>query len=515
MRCFNAVRTLSSMALVAGVAISAGGSLARAAVVADSFDDWSLTGTQGENGWFNGYYNKTGDADGVYTTGELTLFRNDGSNVPGAANDWDGNFYNLVPGDPPWTELSRDTLHPSGGPPNPHHWVIRRWVADVAVPQVQLKWHIRKTNTGCGNGVTGRLIVNGAEIDSRSIPGSDGTGITRSVLRAISVGDMIELALDPVGADGNPQDGCDGTVSRLTVDDSPPDTDGDSVPDAADNCPANSNAAQADGDTDGKGDVCDNCPANANDTQSDRDSDGKGDACDDSILADSFDDWSTTGVQGNKGWFGGYYNLTLDTAQPGYSDVDFTPFPRNPQFPNCDRTVNVWDGNQWNLDCGGGAPWTELGREALHPNGTNSAPNQEHWAIRRWVSTYAGDTFVTWHARKTNLNGGGVTAHLLVNGVELGVATIAGNDGTGVTRKTIVQLRVGDRVDLALDPTNTDGTRGDGADGSATRLSIDKFTAPPVPDVSTVGYVVLVSAFLGLGALLLGRRHRGAARASA
>ena len=49
------------------------------------------------------------------------------------------------------------------------------------------------------------------------------------------------------------------------------DSDGDGVPDACDNCPSVSNAAQADGDGDGVGDVCDIC---ADDPENDADGDG-------------------------------------------------------------------------------------------------------------------------------------------------------------------------------------------------------------------------------------------------
>jgi MYXO-CTERM domain-containing protein len=58
------------------------------------------------------------------------------------------------------------------------------------------------------------------------------------------------------------------------------DADGDSIPDATDNCPAVANPAQADTDGDAIGDACDNCPAVSNLTQLDTDADGVGDACD-------------------------------------------------------------------------------------------------------------------------------------------------------------------------------------------------------------------------------------------
>ena len=58
------------------------------------------------------------------------------------------------------------------------------------------------------------------------------------------------------------------------------DSDGDTIADLCDNCPAASNAGQSDIDGDGLGDACDNCPTIANPTQSDADGDGVGDACD-------------------------------------------------------------------------------------------------------------------------------------------------------------------------------------------------------------------------------------------
>lgn len=94
-----------------------------------------------------------------------------------------------------------------------------------------------------------------------------------------------------------------------TTNNPPPDSDGDGVADAADNCPAAANPDQADNDADGQGNACDpcpqdaatntcsqpnpddadgdgvnnsfdNCPAASNPDQMDNDGDGKGNVCD-------------------------------------------------------------------------------------------------------------------------------------------------------------------------------------------------------------------------------------------
>lgn len=60
----------------------------------------------------------------------------------------------------------------------------------------------------------------------------------------------------------------------------PPDTDGDGIPNGADNCPTTFNPDQADFDGDGVGDVCDNCPRTTPRDQADSDNDGRGNICD-------------------------------------------------------------------------------------------------------------------------------------------------------------------------------------------------------------------------------------------
>ncbi len=480
------VRFVSSTCLAALVFVT--GEL-RAADLADSLLDWSLTGTQGENGWTYGYYNYTDDADKVYQSGDF---------IPFDAAAWNGVMFDLNPAAAgPWTELGMETTHPNGtnSAPNKEHWTIRRWTSDAA-GLVRLSWKMRKTNPS-GGGVGGHLFVNGTQVSTAAIAGNDAVGITREVCLTIGVGDLIDLALTPVGPSGDRADGADGSANSLLVSDSlGADTDGDGYADCQDNCPSKANPTQADADADGAGDACDNCKTIANVGQADKDKDGYGDACE-TVLADSMDDWSTTGTQGENGWFNGYYNLTTD-AEPGYSHVDdFTEFTPA-QFVN----------GQWDLTTAASGPWTELGRETTHPNGTNSAPNQEHWTIRRWESDVAGPVAIGWHMREVNPGGTGVGGVLFLNGEVIDQVAIAGGNVTGVYRKVIRTIEVGDTIDLALTPVGSTGDRGDGADGSANWLRVESaLGSAPAPALSPAGTAVLVAFALGLGVVLLRRKR--------
>jgi hypothetical protein len=201
--------------------------------LADSFDDWSTAGTQGENNWFNGYYNLTQDADGEYSPGDFTPFLNDGSNAvnPDGANHWDGESWRLYrdtsPQTGPWTSLGQESTHPNGtnsaAPPSvpgsvpEEHWTMRRYVVpdDFSGPSpAELEWHMRETNDG-GMGVGGKLFINGVEVDSGAT--DDTTGFTRTYLADLSSGDIIDLALTPVGPSGDIADGADGSANRLTI----------------------------------------------------------------------------------------------------------------------------------------------------------------------------------------------------------------------------------------------------------------------------------------------------------
>jgi len=194
-------------------------------ILADSFDEWSTIGEQGENDWYYGYYNFTLDADGIYEADDFIEFTNscgagggpcdEGGPVDPFGNHWSGTNWDLHATGAPWSLIGQENIHPNGTNNGDEQWPIRRWVSDVDGP-VALLWHMREVNLA-GAGVTGVLFVEGTEVDRMALAGGDGVGVTRVVTVDVREGDVVDLALTPVGLNGNTADGSDGSANRLTV----------------------------------------------------------------------------------------------------------------------------------------------------------------------------------------------------------------------------------------------------------------------------------------------------------
>lgn len=222
-----------------------------ATAIANSASGFS--GVQGQNGWYHGYRNYTADGGGDdynADTGFIAFKGGDGmGDWDGETQQWSGNQWDLnTAAAAPWTELGTENTHPNG--PSPVHWTVRRWVASdlTKVTPLALRWHVRKTNLGCGNGVTGGLYINGQLKDKAVVLPGDGTGVTHTFFANVAPGDKIDITLSPQGTDGGFADGCDGSISRLLVDPTLPanpiqpdgtvfvpvgagDSDGDTLPD--------------------------------------------------------------------------------------------------------------------------------------------------------------------------------------------------------------------------------------------------------------------------------------------
>ena len=477
-------------------------SLLGGAELTDSRADFTTDGTQGENGWSYGYREVADGDDRANFDPEtdFILFTEDDGWI------WTGDKWDWGDGNVPWTEVSAEGGHPNGSNNDAEQWVIRRWAVSAVDEQaLALNWHLHKNNTGGGNGVTGSVHLNGTRVDSASVEGTDGEGFDRTVYVNVKPGDVIDFGLLPEGADGNPADGSDGSSFWITITDEIPanpeqpdgspffpataeDSDGDTMPDAWEETffAGNLGALTVDGDNDGDGLLDpEEFAAGSDPTKADTDEDGLTDkqevdggtnprrvdsdgdgltdfqeAVVDDILAekvaDSIEDF---GEDQGPVWINGYRDYTADGGGEDYDpETEFIPFNTDDGW--------TWTGDGW--DWGdGNVPWTLITAEQLHPNGINNSA--EHWAIRRWVASEIATTTplaVVWNVREENLNGGGVSGSLNVNGVQVAKATVAGGDGVGTTGIYFLNANPGDVIDLGLTPEGPNDGRSDGSDGS-------------------------------------------------
>lgn len=375
-----------------------------------------VANSQGANGWYYGYYNYTADADHAYDPN--SDFNNSDPNWTFQGGAWQLGEAGNPGANPPWDTIGQTDWHPNGdNQPQGAHWVIRRWVSD-ADGDLHARVQFRKANLGGGNGTTLHVLHNGSEVYAKTVAFNDGVGVdTYVALPGVLLGDKIEFALDPKGTDGLLGDGADGSYLQATIRTGP--------------------APQ-------------------------------------SALANSVTDW-VTGAQGESGWYYGFYNETADADHVYDSNADF-----NNTDPNW-----TLQGGSWQLgepgNPGANPPWDTIGQTDWHPNGDNQ-PQGVHWVIKRWVSDVDGDVYANVQFGKANTGGGnGVTFRLLRNGSQVFSKTIAFNDGTGInTNVALPGVFIGDKIDFALDPLGTDGSKNDGADGSYIRASI-LAGLPPVP----------------------------------
>ena len=119
---------------------------------------------------------------------------------------------------------------------------------------------------------------NGSGVLARLTLEAIGSGVSDLTLYNVSLEEPGNVEIGDTNQDG----WFDGPLfhAAVGIGQALPDGDGDSICDAADNCPLISNPGQEDGDADGAGDVCDVCPNISNPGQEDSDGDGDGNACD-------------------------------------------------------------------------------------------------------------------------------------------------------------------------------------------------------------------------------------------
>ncbi len=98
--------------------------------LADSAAEFS--GTQGQDNWFYGYWDRKNDGNGIYSVSEFIPFPNAGGGWS-ANHFWTGSAWDWFNGDPPFTQLTGEGGRPSGDNGNnalSDHWAVRRYVSE-------------------------------------------------------------------------------------------------------------------------------------------------------------------------------------------------------------------------------------------------------------------------------------------------------------------------------------------------------------------------------------------------
>jgi hypothetical protein len=217
-------------------------------LIADSHAEFS--GNQGGNGWFYGYWDRKADINGDYEPGDFIAFPRGTGNVLAGTNFWNGTKWDFPAGDPSLVELTAGGGQPSaenGNTSLPVQWAIRRYVSETNGPlRITGILACQSQNGLCGDGVIGRIFVDGVQVFTRTVSfSSEGYSIVVSA----NLGSTIDLVIDAGNANN---DFCDGTTFTAKI-------------------------LTTGGAT---------------------------------VVADTIADWSISGTQGENNWSYGYFNAT-------------------------------------------------------------------------------------------------------------------------------------------------------------------------------------------------------------
>jgi hypothetical protein len=205
-------------------------------------------------------------------------FDSDGDGATDCGSDCDDTDATVYPGAPQLCDGINNDCTDSSWPTPPAN------EADADLDSVRIcAGDCDDTNDAVYPGAT--EVCNGIDDDCNTLTDEDANGED-------SDGDTVANLCDNCPATANTDQGNSDTDSlgdacdncTLLDNSDQADLDVDGLGDVCDNCPSDSNPIQEDVDGDGAGDVCDNCALDANPTQEDVDGDGAGDVCDNCAL---------------------------------------------------------------------------------------------------------------------------------------------------------------------------------------------------------------------------------------
>jgi len=182
-------------------------------VIATSSTDF--VGGQGQNGWTYGYRDvPAGRASENYDPDRdfIPFVGGEGKGEwNGASQQWTGTAWKAADG----SEITgTSTLVATST-----RWTIRRWEATGLTEKspVSLEWSLSKSDTTCGNGVTGALFINGQLADKTTIAFDRATTVTRVYYALLCPADRVDFVLRPHGNNGTEDAQCDNALMALVV----------------------------------------------------------------------------------------------------------------------------------------------------------------------------------------------------------------------------------------------------------------------------------------------------------
>jgi len=157
-----------------------------------------------------------------------------------------------------------------------------------------------------------------------------------------------------------------------------------------------------------------------------------------SLIAETYSDFNDTQGEGNT--YFGYYNTPFNQASFN-------------EFPSYDSSQTKWyiSDNYW----------TSIGVDSFHPNGpitSGDKESDEHWPVRRWVSSVSGTIKISGKLAKINSveYTDGVKGAIVIEGNEVWSSFIDGTDTEGETFTIDVEVEENDKIDFLIAPRDTD-----------------------------------------------------------
>lgn len=153
-----------------------------------------------------------------------------------------------------------------------------------------------------------------------------------------------------------------------------------------------------------------------------------------------------SGSQGYRGWWYGWYGVATDQSGSGYQSVDFLLLP-----------PDSWAGFRWYRHDPPG-PRTSISYSHATPNDNSAGSGGPYWAIRRWVSNFAGNATLSGTLQKVTVGcGDGTRGAILRNGQEIWGRDLGSGDAMGFTYSLNLAVQQGDIFDFAVQDRASDG----------------------------------------------------------